>query len=593
MIGQVIGDDRYEIRQQLGKKIGRQTLLAWDRHLQEQVVLKLLTFGQEFDWSDLKLFEREAETLRSLSHPCIPQYRDFFEFTQPNGQGFALVQSYVEGRSLESHLKAGRTFAESDVKELAQALLNILIYLHDRHPPLIHRDIKPSNILLGNRSGNSIGQVYLVDFGSVQTLLAKESGTITVVGTYGYMPPEQFGGRACPASDLYSLGATLIYLLTGQHPANLPQKQLRLQFASLVNLSPELTNWLTQLVEPDLDVRLFSAQKALHWLNEPPKIQSCAIAPSLKGRVELSATRDLLIIQFPKARTEKVNFKAPDRENFLTQGTTGFVGCLMMGLFFGWGASLYYLLVFACFIAVMRVIPKPLPKSSSFVDRYTLGIDAQCIALSVVLEHKLLTLLSNTRESITELEYQAATYDTDCVVRIWAGKQVYELGGDRSLSATELRWLANELSDWLRLPIRQTRLYDAPPSERLTDEAISVTHSQTQKPDQSNVILLKRPDWIDILIPFEDDSQDTYTRLFIDNQQIRMAVSTQADPPPSLRLAITELELYQGDPSAIRVWAGKRKYQLGGDGSLSAAELTWLARELSDWLKLPIAETFP
>ena len=94
---------------------------------------------------------------------------------------------------------------------------------------------------MGERSGNSVGQVYLVDFGSVQTVLAAEGGTRTVVGTYGYMPPEQFGGRTVPASDLYSLGATLIYLVTGTHPADLPQKDFRIQFEHLTKLSPSFT----------------------------------------------------------------------------------------------------------------------------------------------------------------------------------------------------------------------------------------------------------------------------------------------------------------------------------------------------------------
>ncbi|MGB3534227.1 MAG: protein kinase [Microcoleaceae cyanobacterium] len=85
-------------------------------------------------------------------------------------------------------------------------------YLHSHLHPVIHRDIKPSNILLTDRSGNSPGTVYLVDFGSVKTVI--QSGTITIVGTYGYMPTEQFGGKTTPASDLYSLGATLIYLIT-------------------------------------------------------------------------------------------------------------------------------------------------------------------------------------------------------------------------------------------------------------------------------------------------------------------------------------------------------------------------------------------
>ena len=104
-----------------------------------------------------------------------------------------------------------KPLSEAEIKQIATSILEILIYLHGLNPPVIHRDIKPSNILLGDRSGNSVGQIYLIDFGSVQTDAAKEGGTMTVVRTYGYIPPEQFGSCTVPASDLHSLGATLIY----------------------------------------------------------------------------------------------------------------------------------------------------------------------------------------------------------------------------------------------------------------------------------------------------------------------------------------------------------------------------------------------
>ncbi len=143
-------------------------------------------------------------------------------------------------------------------------MLEVLEYLHTRQPPVIHRDIKPSNILLRNRSGNSPGSVYLVDFGSVQT--AQHGGTITVVGTYGYMPPEQFGGRSLPASDLFSVGATLIYLATGQDPADLPQKDLQIEFEPLATLSYPFTRWLQWLTQPNPAQRPASAQKALQPL---------------------------------------------------------------------------------------------------------------------------------------------------------------------------------------------------------------------------------------------------------------------------------------------------------------------------------------
>ncbi|MCY7322856.1 MAG: serine/threonine protein kinase, partial [Phormidesmis sp. CAN_BIN36] len=270
-------------------KAGRQTLLARDLQTQELVVVKLLTFNHEFEWDDLKLFEREAETLKSLNHPAIPRYLDYFELESPTYKGVALVQSYIDAKSLEQHLKAGRSFSEADVQQLGRSLLEILIYLHSQQPPVIHRDIKPSNILLGDRSGNTVGQVYLVDFGSVQTLVAHEGGTITVVGTYGYMPPEQFGGRATPASDLYSLGATLICLATGKHPADLPQTNLQIQFKSSAALDESVADWLEWLTEPALDRRLQSAQEALQVLREG---RSRSLSTTEESRIVSSITKD-------------------------------------------------------------------------------------------------------------------------------------------------------------------------------------------------------------------------------------------------------------------------------------------------------------
>ncbi len=117
-------------------------------------------------------------------------------------------------------------------------------------------------------------EVYLVDFGSVQTLATKEGKTVTVVGTYGYMPPEQFGGIALPASDLYSVGATLIALLTNAHPADLPQKDLRIQFEKFTSVSPEFALWLKKMIEPSVERRFNSAKEALQALEKPWLTQS-------------------------------------------------------------------------------------------------------------------------------------------------------------------------------------------------------------------------------------------------------------------------------------------------------------------------------
>ncbi|MCZ0899226.1 serine/threonine-protein kinase, partial [Microcoleus sp. HI-ES] len=284
MSGQNIGDlskeilaDRYQCDRRLGKQAGRQTLLARDLKTQQQVVVKLLSFSSDFNWEDLKLFEREVETLKSLSHVAIPRYLDSFEIDTPNRKGFALVQTYIEAKSLQEYLSDGRTFSEREVKQLATALLDILAYLHQRQPPVIHRDIKPSNILLKNRSGNSVGEVYLVDFGAVQTLATQQGKTVTVVGTYGYMPPEQFGGRAVPASDLYGLGATLIALITKQHPADLPQKDLQIEFEQITQLSPAFTDWLKWMTHPSLDRRPTSVQIAKEVLEKPQEIHKYSL----------------------------------------------------------------------------------------------------------------------------------------------------------------------------------------------------------------------------------------------------------------------------------------------------------------------------
>ena len=255
---------RYEIKALLGKQTGRRTLLAEDSETKSLVVIKLMLFGPDFTWQDLKLFEREAETLKSLDHPAIPKYLDSFEIETQLGKGFALVQTYIEARSLQDWVSSGYTFSEDDLWAIASDILHILDYLHHRQPPVIHRDIKPSNILLQSQGRETASSLYLVDFGSVQT--AASSGTITVVGTYGYMPPEQFGGRAQTASDLYGLGATLVYLATGQHPADLIQSDLQIAFEDVVTLSPFFTDWLRQITYADISKRIPSAKSALQRL---------------------------------------------------------------------------------------------------------------------------------------------------------------------------------------------------------------------------------------------------------------------------------------------------------------------------------------
>ncbi|MFN6479505.1 serine/threonine-protein kinase [Nostoc sp. DedQUE07] len=264
--------DRYQIQRQLGNNGIRQTWQALDLQASDgensTVVVKLLSFGGTVQWDDLKLFEREAQILKQLNHPRIPQYIDYF-CIDDRTLWFALIQEYIPGESLKDKLAIGKRFSEKRAKKIAVEVLNILIYLHELNPGVLHRDIKPSNLIWGEDN-----QIYLVDFGAVQDKAAKEGVTFTVVGTYGYAPMEQFGGRAVAASDLYALGATLIHLLTGTSPSDLPQQDLRLQFTDRVNLSPSFVSWLQKLIEPAPEQRFTSASVALNALKSGLTVKS-------------------------------------------------------------------------------------------------------------------------------------------------------------------------------------------------------------------------------------------------------------------------------------------------------------------------------
>jgi len=152
--------------------------------------------------------------------------------------------------------------AETKVKNIAEQILDILIYLQQLAPPIIHRDIKPQNIIYQTDTG----KLFLVDFGAVQDTYHHSVIGSTVVGTYGYMAPEQYRGNAVLSTDLYGLGCTLLFLLTGKSAAELPQRKLKINFRSMVDLQADFANWLETLLEPNIENRFQNAQNALDVL---------------------------------------------------------------------------------------------------------------------------------------------------------------------------------------------------------------------------------------------------------------------------------------------------------------------------------------
>jgi Serine/threonine protein kinase len=266
-VGEVIGD-HYEIIMPLGQGGSATTYAVNDLWQKQKVAIKVLSLRSISEWKTLELFEREAKTLKNLNHPQIPNYLDYFTIDTEEDRRFYLVQELAEGESLEQAVRYGWRVTEEEVKAIALQMLDILNYLHRLNPPVIHRDIKPQNIIR-----NSQNRIYLVDFGAVQALY-NQTFAKTFVGTLGYMPPEQFRGEACFASDLYALGATLLFLLTHRNPAELPQKRLKIDFRNLISTSEHFKDWLEKMLEPAVEDRFQSAQSALQALETAPPVET-------------------------------------------------------------------------------------------------------------------------------------------------------------------------------------------------------------------------------------------------------------------------------------------------------------------------------
>lgn len=259
--------DQYQIVGILGEGNSGITYQAKDLRNQQQIALKAMSLQNINDWKLVELFDREAKILGKLNHPNIPTYLDYFQVDTTNNRAFYIAQELAQGKSLVNLVENGWHKSEAEIKEIAIALLKVLVYLHLQKPAVIHRDIKPQNIIYRDD-----GKIFLVDFGAVgNTYHNTITRGSTVVGTYGYMAPEQFRGLAFPATDLYGLGATLLYLLTHRSPAELPTDRLRIDFRSHIKVSEEFGDWLEKILEPDMSERFSSAASALEAL-QPKKI---------------------------------------------------------------------------------------------------------------------------------------------------------------------------------------------------------------------------------------------------------------------------------------------------------------------------------
>jgi eukaryotic-like serine/threonine-protein kinase len=264
--GDIIAE-KYQIITLLGEGGMGKTYSAISLENNQKVAIKVVSFLEITDWKILELFAREAKILSVLDHPFIPRYLDYFsmENDQESPQTFYLVQELIEGKSLSFLIENKYEFTEKEIKNIASQVLAILQYLHGLNPPVIHRDIKPDNIIMNEKK-----EVFLVDFGSVQDIYRNTiSYASTFVGTLGYMSLEQMRGQTNCSSDLYSLGATLIFLITHLSPYLLPQKRMKIDFikASKIQLSKSFEDWLNKMIDPIIEDRFQSVKEALKELN--------------------------------------------------------------------------------------------------------------------------------------------------------------------------------------------------------------------------------------------------------------------------------------------------------------------------------------
>jgi eukaryotic-like serine/threonine-protein kinase len=214
-------NNRYEVVKRIGGGGMGAVYLARDRNLggalravKEMVQSPMDDSQHEKAVND---FRRESLLLTSLEHPSIPTIYDYF-YDEQAGR-FYLVMKYISGGDLLSRVRStpsGR-LDEKSVTEWSIQLSDVLDYLHRRRPAIIYRDLKPANVMIDAHTG----RVMLIDFGIARWVSPQEKG-VTAVGTMGYAPPELFGGKVEPRSDIYSLGATMFHLLTGSDPQDNP-----------------------------------------------------------------------------------------------------------------------------------------------------------------------------------------------------------------------------------------------------------------------------------------------------------------------------------------------------------------------------------
>lgn len=273
---------RYQLLAKVGGGASGAVYRALDGETGDMVAVKEVMLGGLDSEKARELAVREARVLRQLDHPGIAGWRDECVMGIGRSAALYLVQELAEGENLQDGLLSHR-WSEREVLELLAEVLEVLEYLHTRHPPVIHRDVKPANLV---RLAD--GGLKLVDFGSVRDALRNDAlGSQTIAGTFGYMAPEQFAGQALPATDIYGLGMTAVSLLSRKNPAELHDRSGVLHWEVEVSVSTRVRALLQSMLHPDPHRRRSQAgelRREVERILHPPAVEvgSSPVSPSLR-----------------------------------------------------------------------------------------------------------------------------------------------------------------------------------------------------------------------------------------------------------------------------------------------------------------------
>ena len=210
VFGQVI-DDKYEILKLIGEGGMSKVYLAMDKRLNKSWAVKEIEKKAKDRNNEIVVQSAiaEANMIKQLDNPAIVRIVDIID----NGNVIYIIEDFVEGETLEALLEADGAQPEELVVEWGKQLCEAFDYLHTRTPPIIYRDMKPANVMLTPE-----GKLRVIDFGIAREYKEHNLKDTTSLGTRGYAPPEQFGGKTDARSDIYSLGVTLFQLVTGRDP---------------------------------------------------------------------------------------------------------------------------------------------------------------------------------------------------------------------------------------------------------------------------------------------------------------------------------------------------------------------------------------